>query len=106
MFVDDLADACIFALETYSAEQHLNVGIGEDTTIADFARLVADVIGYRGAIVFDPARPDGMPRKLLNVSRMTAMGWKARMPLREGLARTYADFLAAEVAFDRPVASR
>ena len=94
LFVDDLADACVFALENYSAEAHLNVGTGEDVTIAEFARLVADVVGYRGNIVFDVSRPDGAPRKLLDVSKLKAMGWSAGTPLRDGLARAYSDFLA------------
>jgi GDP-L-fucose synthase len=94
LFVDDLADACVFALENYSAEEHLNVGTGEDVTIAEFATLVADVVGYRGNIVFDISRPDGAPRKLLDVSKLKAMGWSAGTPLRDGLARAYSDFLA------------
>jgi GDP-L-fucose synthase len=96
LFVDDLADACVFVLEHYSAEQQLNIGFGEDVTIAEFARLVAQVVGYDGKIVFDPSRPDGTPRKLLDVSRLTALGWKAKTPLREGLEQTYRSFLAGE----------
>jgi GDP-L-fucose synthase len=93
LFVDDLADACAFVLDHYSAEAHLNVGCGEDVTIAELAGLIADVVGYRGGIVYDTTRPDGVPRKLLNVSRLTALGWRARTPLREGLVRTYRSFL-------------
>jgi GDP-L-fucose synthase len=92
--VDDLADACVFMLKRYSDLEFVNVGTGEDITIADFARLVADVVGYRGRIVFDTSRPDGAPRKLLDVSRLNTMGWRAATPLREGLQRMYADFLA------------
>jgi GDP-L-fucose synthase len=94
LFVEDLADACIFVLETYSEKEHLNIGTGEDLTIAEFAELVAGVTGYRGGITFDPSRPDGAPRKLLDVSRLAALGWRARTPLRDGLARTYVDFAA------------
>lgn len=94
LFVDDLADACVFVLENYSAEAHLNVGTGVDTTIADFARLVADIVGYTGERVFDTTRPDGTPRKLLDVSKMTALGWQASTPLSVGLAESYADFIA------------
>ena len=94
LFVDDLADACVFMLEHYSAEQHVNVGAGEDVTIADFARIVAEVVGYQGQLTFDSTRPDGMPRKLLDVSKLTAMGWRASTPLREGLAKAYADYLS------------
>jgi GDP-L-fucose synthase len=94
LFVDDLADACVFVLENYSDELPLNVGIGKDVTIAEFAALVADVVGYGGSIGFDTSRPDGTPQKLLDVSKLTKLGWTARTPLREGLARAYADFVA------------
>jgi GDP-L-fucose synthase len=91
--VDDMADACVFVMKTYSDIEFLNVGSGEDTTIAEFAKLIADIVGYRGKIDFDSSQPDGMPRKLLDVSRINALGWRATIPLREGLARMYADFL-------------
>ncbi|MGQ9367530.1 GDP-L-fucose synthase family protein [Azospirillum sp. ST 5-10] len=94
LYVDDLADACAFALERYSGEMFLNVGSGEETTIAAFARLVADVVGFRGLVTFDTSKPDGMPRKLLDSSRLTALGWRPRTPLRAGLRMAYADFLA------------
>jgi GDP-L-fucose synthase len=94
LFVDDLADACIFVLEHYSGETHLNVGTGEDTTIAEFARTVSDIVGYEGQLTFDTTRPDGSPQKLLDVSKLDAMGWRATTPLRTGLAAAYADFLA------------
>jgi GDP-L-fucose synthase len=80
-------------LQHYSAEQHLNIGTGEDLTIAQFARLVAEVVGYRGNIVFDPTKPDGTPRKLLDVSRLAALGWTARTPLKDGLERAYLSFV-------------
>jgi GDP-L-fucose synthase len=92
--VDDLADACVFVMKYYSGLQFLNVGTGEDITIADFARLIADVIGFRGKIEFDASRPDGAPQKLLDVSAINALGWRAQTPLREGLQRMYADFVA------------
>jgi len=98
MAVDDLADACVFVMKRYSNSEFLNVGTGEDMSIADFARLIADVVEYQGEILFDPSRPDGMPRKLLDVSRINALGWRATIPLREGLNRMYADFLARFVA--------
>jgi GDP-L-fucose synthase len=91
--VDDLADACVFVMKHYSDDGFLNVGTGEDITIADFAGLVAGIVGYSGQIVFDSTRPDGTPQKLLNVSKLTALGWSARTPLREGLATTYVDYL-------------
>lgn len=91
--VDDLADACVFALKHYSGDQFLNVGTGEDMTIAEFARLVADVVGYAGDIAFDTTRPDGTPQKLLDVSRLKALGWTARTELRSGIAAAYQDYL-------------
>jgi len=94
LFVDDLADACVFVLEHYSDEEHVNVGTGEELSIAEFAKLVADVVGYRGELVFDPSRPDGMPRKLLDSSKLARMGWRAHTPLRAGLAQSYEAFLA------------
>jgi len=98
LFVDDLADACVFVLEHYSDEQHVNVGSAQEMTIADFAKLVAEIVGYQGRLVFDTSRPDGVPRKLLDSSKLNAMGWRARTPLREGLARTYEAFLASATA--------
>jgi GDP-L-fucose synthase len=92
--VDDLADACVFAMKCYSDLQFLNVGTGEDITIAEFARLIADVVGFRGKIEFDISRPDGAPQKLLDVSAINALGWRAQTPLRDGLQRMYADFVA------------
>jgi GDP-L-fucose synthase len=94
LYVDDLADACVFVLKHYSADGFLNVGTGEDVTIAEFARAVADTVGYQGSFVFDTSRPDGAPRKLLDVSKLTALGWRAKTALRTGLAAAYADFLA------------
>ncbi len=83
----------MFALKNYSDGRFLNVGTGRDVTIADFARLVADVVGYKGEIVFDTSRPDGAPQKLLDVSRLTKLGWTARTELRDGIAAAYRDFL-------------
>ncbi|QTL06085.1 GDP-L-fucose synthase [Aquabacter sp. L1I39] len=94
LFVDDLADACLHVLRTYSDAEPLNIGCGRDMTIADFAHQIAAVTGYRGEIVFDTSKPDGTPRKLLDVSRLTALGWTARTPLKDGLAAAYADFQA------------
>jgi GDP-L-fucose synthase len=103
LFVDDLADACVFVMKAYSDEGTLNVGTGEDVTIAEFAALVAEVVGYRGRIVYDTAKPDGTPRKLLDVSRLAALGWRAQTKLRDGLARAYAAFLAGEAPALHPV---
>jgi len=90
---DDLADACVFVMKHYSGDEFLNVGTGEDLTIADFARLVAEVVGYTGELSFDTSRPDGAPRKLLDVSKLAALGWRAKTPLRTGLEAAYADFI-------------
>ena len=92
--VNDFADACIFALKRYSESKFLNIGTGKDITIAEFAQLVADVVGYHGRFVLDTSRPDGVPQKLLDVSELTRLGWRAKTPLREGIAQAYADFLA------------
>ena len=94
---DDFADACVFVLKNYSALQFINIGVGEDVTIAEFARMIAEVVGFRGEIKYDPSKPDGMPLKLLDVSRLSAMGWKAKTPLREGLRKAYDDFLTNPV---------
>ena len=94
LFVDDLADACVFALEHYTGESHLNVGRGDEATIAEAATLVAEVIGYKGRLIFDASRPDGTPRKLLDSSKLIEMGWQGRTSLHEGLSRTYLEFMA------------
>jgi GDP-L-fucose synthase len=94
LFVDDLADACVFLLKNYSDAGFLNVGTGEDISIAEFARAVAEVVGFKGEFKFDASRPDGAPQKLLDVSKLAALGWRARTRLRAGLAAAYADFRA------------
>lgn len=97
LYVDDLADAAVFVLKYWSSGGFLNVGSGHDITVAEFARLVSQVVGYDGNIVFDATRPDGAPRKLLDVSRLAELGWRGRTTLKEGLAATYADFLSGRV---------
>jgi GDP-L-fucose synthase len=94
LHVDDLADACVFLMERGGDEPLLNIGTGQDQTIAELAHLVAEVVGFRGELVFDTRKPDGTPRKLLDVSRLAALGWKASVPLREGIGAAYSDFLA------------
>jgi len=89
LHVDDLADAAVFLMERYDSEEIINVGTGEDLTIAELAELVREVVGYRGAIAFDAKMPDGTPRKLLDVSRLRALGWQPRIGLREGIEATY-----------------
>jgi GDP-L-fucose synthase len=91
---DDLADAAIFASKRYSGELHLNVGVGKDISIRELAELIAHVVGFKGGFRFNTAMPDGMPRKLLDVTRLSEMGWRARIGLRQGLEQTY-DWFAA-----------
>ncbi len=91
---DDAADACVFVMKHYSDFGFLNIGTGEDITIGEFARLVAGVVGYQGKIIFDTSRPDGPPQKLLDVSKIKKLGWAPKIPIAEGLAQAYADFLA------------
>jgi GDP-L-fucose synthase len=94
LFVDDLADACVYLLKNYSDAGFLNIGTGEDLSIAEFARTVAEIVGYKGDFKFDASRPDGAPQKLLDVSKLAALGWRARTDLHTGLAAAYADFRA------------
>jgi GDP-L-fucose synthase len=94
LYVDDLADACVYLMRNYSSDELVNIGTGEDVTIAEFARMVAGVVGYTGAIGFDPSRPDGTPRKLLDVSRLAKLGWRARTSLEDGLKLAYRAFLS------------
>ncbi|WP_453953539.1 GDP-L-fucose synthase [Bradyrhizobium sp. USDA 377] len=94
LYVDDMADACVHLMKTYSAAELVNIGTGEDITIAEFARLVAGIVGYNGEIFFDTSRPDGTPRKLLDVSRLDKLGWRATTSLHDGLKRAYAAYQA------------
>jgi GDP-L-fucose synthase len=89
LHVDDLADAAVFLMERYDAAEILNVGTGKDMPIAELAALIREIAGYRGEIVFDTSRPDGTPRKLLDVSRLEALGWRPRISLRQGIEQTY-----------------
>ena len=89
LHVDDLAQAAVFLMRTYSDEKIINVGVGEDISILELAQLIAEVVGFTGAILTDPSKPDGTPRKLLDVSRINALGWEAQIPLREGIEQTY-----------------
>jgi GDP-L-fucose synthase len=93
LYVDDLADALVFLMGQYSGPVALNIGTGEELTIRELAETVADVVGFKGRVAFDATRPDGMPRKLLDVARLKALGWRAKTRLREGLERTYAWYL-------------
>jgi GDP-L-fucose synthase len=89
---DDLADACVFLMENYNAEDvspFVNIGVGKDISVAELAELIREIVGYEGEIVYDPGKPDGAPRKLLDVTRMTLLGWTASVSLREGIKQTY-----------------
>ena len=93
LHVDDLAEAAVFLMRRYSDEQFINVGSGEDMTIRELAGLVAEVVGFAGIIVTDPSKPDGTPRKLMDVSRLAGLGWRARRPIRGGIDGAYRWFL-------------
>lgn len=95
LYADDLADACLFLLRNVSAPGPINVGTGVDLSIRELAELIAGVVGYTGEIVFDPGKPDGTPRKLMDVSRLAALGWTAQTGLREGIEKTLAWYLQA-----------
>ena len=92
LHVDDLADAVVYLLETYDEEPIVNIGWGEDVTIRELAETVAEVAGFKGRLVFDSSKPDGTPRKLLDTSRLTSLGWKPKIKLRAGIEQTYAWF--------------
>lgn len=92
LHVDDLADACVFLMGRYDESEPINVGVGRDITIRELAEMIQDVVGFDGEIVYDPTKPDGVPRKLLDVTRITEVGWQAKIPLLDGLRETYSWF--------------
>jgi GDP-L-fucose synthase len=93
LHADDLADACVYLMDEYSGSEPINIGVGEDISIKELAELVREVVGYAGEVVHDTTKPDGTPRKLLDVSKLYGLGWRAKIPLSEGIERTYAWFL-------------
>jgi GDP-L-fucose synthase len=95
LHVDDLADACVFLMERYDGEEHVNVGTGEDVSVRELAEIVRDVVAPSVRIEFDASKPDGMPRKLLDVTRLHELGWRHRIGLEEGIRSTYAWFQEA-----------
>ncbi len=94
LYVDDLADACVYLMKVYSGAGLVNIGVGKDITIAEFAQLVADVVHYTGEITFDTSRPDGTPQKLLDIGRLQELGWRARTSLADGLKQAYAAYIS------------
>lgn len=97
LYVEDMADACVFLMEQGISEGMFNVGTGEDVTILALAETIMSVVGFNGEIVFDASKPDGTPRKLLNVERMKKLGWQSKTSLRDGITKAYADFLSKSV---------
>jgi GDP-L-fucose synthase len=96
LYADDLADACLFLMEQYNEKSLVNIGTGEDLSIAELAQLVKEAVGFEGSISFDATKPDGTMRKLLDVSKLHSMGWKHTIDLKEGIALAYTDFLAKQ----------
>lgn len=93
MFADDLAEACVFLMQEYNEKELINVGVGEDISIKELAELISEIVGYPGKLVFDSSKPDGTPRKLMDVSKLNGTGFKAKTPLEEGIKLAYRDFL-------------
>jgi GDP-L-fucose synthase len=94
LHADDLASACLLLLEKYDSSEIINVGCGEDIAVRELAELICEVVGFDGDLIWDATKPDGTPRKLLDVTKLRALGWKPSIPLRDGIARTYEWFLA------------
>ncbi len=101
LYVDDLADACVFLMNTYSGNETVNLGTGKELTIKELAETVKRVVGYEGGITFDTSRPDGTPRKLLDVSKLEKLGWKYKTELEDGIRLSYEDFLHSEMRAER-----
>jgi len=97
LHVDDLADACVFLMQEYLADQTINIGSGQEVSIKELALMVGQIVGYKGKIVFDSTKPDGTPRKLLDTSKVKALGWKPKVGLKEGIRKTYQDFQKGQV---------
>lgn len=89
LHADDMADACVFLMKNYNEEGFINIGVGEDLTIKELAEMIRDIVGYQGKIVFDTTKPDGTPRKLMDVTKLSSLGWKASIELRTGIEKTY-----------------
>src|SRR5690606_37756778 len=96
LYADDLADACVFLMENYDELQFINIGVREDISIKDLAETIQEVVGYTGKLEFDSSKPDGTPRKLMDVTKLHSLGWKHKINLKEGIALAYQDFLSKE----------
>lgn len=96
LHADDLADACVYLMQHYSDSEIVNIGVGEDIAIKDLALLIKDIVGFSGELTFDTSKPDGTPRKLLDVSKLNGLGWKAGISLRDGITQTYQWYLAQQ----------
>ena len=101
LYVDDLADACVFLMNNYSGNETVNIGTGKEVTIKELALLIKDIIGFKGSLVFDETKPDGTPRKLLDVSKLNGLGWRYTTELADGIAKTYDDFLHSDFRAER-----
>lgn len=101
LYVDDLANACVYLMDSYSGNETVNIGTGKEISIRELADLVKNVVGYQGSIVFDESKPDGTPRKLLDISKLTKLGWKYQVELEDGIAMAYEDYLHNEVRAER-----
>jgi len=94
LYADDLAEACVYLMENYDGRELVNIGTGEDLTITELAMTIQEIVGFRGKLVFDSTKPDGTPRKLMDVSKLHAMGWKHTIDLKEGIGMAYNDYLS------------
>ena len=101
MFVDDMADACVFLMNNYCGNETVNIGTGKEITIKELTKLVAKIVGYKGEIKWDITKPNGTPRKLLNIDKLTNLGWKYKTELEDGIAISYKDFLSSKIREDR-----
>ncbi len=106
LYADDLGRACVFLMQHYNEEQFINVGYGSDVTIRELAETVRRIVGFQGGIVWDPSKPDGTPRKWMDSSRLLALGWKPQVPLDQGIAAAYADFLRRNAGGRLPNSSK
>ena len=101
LYVDDLADACVYLMNTYSGNETVNLGTGKELSIKELAELVKKVVGFKGNITFDTTKPDGTPRKLLDVSKLEKLGWKYKTELEDGIKLAYEDFLNNDMRAER-----